>query len=82
MWGSVRKADLLSANFNSKQSSDPADLPSSFHSALGLVLLSVRSLEVMQLLLDMDSCGGTDALGMFPICLRESKNEARDSPLN
>ena len=61
---SVGKADLLSAHFDGKQSRDPVDLPSTCHP-------SPRR-EVKRLLLDLDSYGGTDPLGMLPLFLKKT----------
>ena len=63
---SVGKADLLSAHFDGKQSRDPVDLPSTCHPSPSLTTFAFRSREVKRLLLDLDSYGGTDPLGMFP----------------
>ena len=64
---SVGKADMLSAHFAGKQSRDPVDLPSTCHPSSSLTTFAFRSREVKRLLLDLDSYGGTDPLGMFPI---------------
>ena len=64
---SVRKADILSAHFDGKQSRDPVDLPSTYHPSPSLTTFAFRSQDVMCLLLDLDSYGGTDPLGMFPL---------------
>ena len=64
---SVGKADMLSAHFNGKQFRDPVDLPSTCHPSPSLTTFAFRSREVKLLLLDTDSCGRTDPLGMFPL---------------
>ena len=64
---SVGKADMLSAHFDGKQSRDPVDLPSTCHLSPSLTTFAFRSLEVKRLLLDLDSYGCTDPLGMFNI---------------
>ena len=56
---------MLSAHFDGKQSSDPVDLPSTCHLSSSLTTFAFRSREVKQLLLDLDSYGGTDPLCMF-----------------
>ena len=61
------KADMLSAHFDGKQSWDPVDLPSTCHPSPSLTTFAFTSREVMWLLLDLDSYGGTDPLGMFPV---------------
>ena len=63
----VGKADMLLAHFDGKQSRDPVDLPSACHPSPSLTTFAFRSREVKQLLLDLDSYGGTDPLGMFPL---------------
>ena len=63
---SVGKADLLSDHFDSKQSREAGDLPLTFHLSPSLTSFVFRSSEVRHLLLDLDPCGGTDLLGMFP----------------
>ena len=64
---SVGKADMLSAHFDGKQSRDPVDLPSTCHPSSSLSTFAFRSREVKRLLLDLDFCGGTDPLRMFPL---------------
>ena len=68
----VGKADMLSANFDRKQSRDPVDLPSTCHSSPSLTTFAFRSREVKRLLLDLDSYGGTDPSGMFPLFLKKT----------
>ena len=69
---SVGKADMLSAHFNGKQSRDPVDLPSTCHPSPSLGTFAFRSRVVKRLLLDLDSYGGTDPLGMFPLFLKKT----------
>ena len=69
---SVGKADLLSAHFDGKQSRDPVDLPSTCHPSPSLTTFAFWSREVKQLLLYLDSYGGTDPLGMFPLFLKKT----------
>ena len=64
---SVGKADMLSAYFDGKQSRDPVNLPSTCHLSPSLTAFAFRSREVKRLLLDLDSYGDTDLLGMFPL---------------
>ena len=64
---SVGKADILLANFDRKQSRDPVDLPSTCHPSPSLTTFAFRLREVKRLLLDLDSYGVTDPLGMFPL---------------
>ena len=63
---------MLSAHFDGKQSRDPVDLPSTCHPSPSLTTFAFRSREVKRLLLDLDSCGGTDPLGMFPIYFKKT----------
>ena len=42
------------------------------HPSASLTTLAFRSREVKQLLLDLDSYGGTDPLGTFPLCLKKT----------
>ena len=67
---SVGNADMLSAHFDGKQSRDPVDLPSTCHPSPSLTTFAFRSWEVKRLLLDLDSYGGTETLGMFPLFLK------------
>ena len=67
---SVSKDDLLSDHFDGKQSRQSVDLPLTCHS--GLTNFVFKSSEVRRLLLDMDSSGGTDPLGMFPLFLKRT----------
>ena len=69
---SVWKADKLLANFYGKQSRDPVDLPSTRHPSTSLNTFAFRSREVKRLLLNLDSCGDTDPLGMFPLFLKRT----------
>ena len=63
---------MLSAHFDGKQSRDPVDLPSSCHPSHSLTTFAFRSREAKLLLLDLDSYGGTDPLGMFPLFLKRT----------
>ena len=69
---SVGKADVLSAHFDGKQSRDPVDLPSTCHPSRRLTTFAFMSREVKLLLLDLDSYGGTDTLGMLPLFLKKT----------
>ena len=69
---SVGKADMLSAHFDEKQSRYTVDLPSTCHPFPSLTTFAFRSREVKRLLLDLDSYGGTDPLGMFPLFLKRT----------
>ena len=69
---SVGKADLLSDQFDSKQSREAVDLPLTCHPSPSLTTFAFRSNEVRRLLLDLDPYGGTDPLGMFPLFLKRT----------
>ena len=69
---SVGKADLLLDHFDSKQSKEAVDLPLTFHPYPSFTTVAFRSSEVRRLLLDLDPYGGTDPLGMFPLCLKRT----------
>ena len=69
---SVRKADLLSDHFDSKQSREAVDLPLTCHPSPSLTAFAFRSREARCLLLDLDHYGGTDPLGMFPLFLKRT----------
>ena len=62
---SVRKADLLSDHFDSKQSREGVDLPLTCHLSPSLTTFAFRSTEVRRLVLDLDPYGGTDPLGIW-----------------
>ena len=68
---SVCKADL-SDNFESKQSRKAVDLPLTYHPSPCFTTFVFRSSEVKSLLLDLDPCGGTDPLGMFPLFIKRT----------
>ena len=63
---------MLSTNFDGKQSRDPVNLPSICHPSPSLTTFAFRSREVKRLLLDLDSYGGTDPLGMFHLFLKKT----------
>ena len=69
---SIGKADLLSDNFDSKQSRETVDLPLTCHPSPFLTTFAFRSREVRRFLLDLDHYGGTDPLGMFPLFLERA----------
>ena len=62
----------LSDHFASKQSREAVDLPLTCHPSPSLTTFVFRLREVRRLLLDLDPCGGTDPLGMFPIFLKRT----------
>ena len=70
---SVGKADMLLGHFDGEQSRDRVDLSSTCHPSSSLTTFAFRSWEVKQLLLDLDSYGGTDPLGMFPFFLKKKR---------
>ena len=67
---SVREAEMPPSP--RKQSRDPVDLPSTCHLFPSLTTFAFRSREVRRLLLDLDSYGGTDPLGLFPLLLKRT----------
>ena len=69
---SVGKADILSAHLDGKQSRDPVDLKSACHPFPSLTTFAFRSREVKRLLLDLDSYGGIDPIGMFTLFLKRT----------
>ena len=69
---SVGKADLLSDNFDSKQSREAVDLLLTCHPSPSLTSFAFWSSEVRRLLLDLDPYGGTEPLGMFPLFLKRT----------
>ena len=69
---SVGKADLLSDQFDSKQSREAVDLTLTCHPSPSLSTFVFRSSEVRRLLLYLDPYGGTDPLGMFPLFLKRT----------
>ena len=69
MCESAGKADLLSDQFDSKQSREAVDLPLTCHPSPSLTTFAFRSSEVRRLSLDLDPCGGTNPLGRFPLFL-------------
>ena len=72
MCESVGKADLLSDNFDGKQSRESVDLPLTCHPSPSITSFAFRSSEVMRLLLDLDPYEGSDPLGMFPLFLKRT----------
>ena len=72
MCESVGKADLLSDNFDSKQSREAVDLPLTCHPYPSLTTFAFGSSEVRRLLLDVYLYGGTEPLGMFPLFLKRT----------
>ena len=69
---SVIKADLLSDNFDGKQSRESVDLQLTCHPSPSLTSFAFRSSEVGRLLLDLSPSGGSDTLGMFPLFLKRT----------
>ena len=75
MCESVGKPDLLWDHFDSNQSSSSVDLPLTCHPFLSLcpqVTFAFRSSKVKRLLFDLDSYGGTDPVGTFPLLLKRT----------
>ena len=70
MCESVGKANLLSDYFDSKQSREAVDL--TCHPSPSLTTFAFRPREVRRLLLDLDTYGGADPLGIFPLFLKRT----------
>ena len=70
----VRKADLVSNNFDRKQCKDSFDLALTCHPSPRFTSSAFRSSEVRRLLLDLDHYGGSDPLGMFPLFLKRTSD--------
>ena len=71
MCKSVGKADLLSDNFDGKQSRESVDLLLTCQLSSRLPSLAFKSSEVRRLIFDKHPSGFTDQLGMFPLFLME-----------
>ena len=69
---SFGEADLLLDHFDSKQSREAVDLPLTCQPSASFTTFAFRSSEVRHLFLDLDTYGGTDPLGMFPIFLKRT----------
>ena len=69
-------ADLLSTHFDGKQSKG-SGIQSICHPSPSLINVAFRSQEVKRLLLDLNSYGGTDPLGTFPLFLKTAVVLAR-----
>ena len=63
----VEKAELLSSHFDSKQCRDPFVVPSACFPAPECCSLAFRSSVTRHFLLELDSYGGEDPLGGFPL---------------
>ena len=68
----VGMVDLLSDQFDRKQSRKSVDLLLTWLPSLNLTTFAFRSSEVRRLLLYLDPYGGTDPLGMFPLFLKRT----------
>ena len=67
---SVGKPDLLSDHFDGHQPRESVDLSLTCHPSPILTTFAFRSCEVKHLLLDLDTYGGPDPLGMVPLFLQ------------
>ena len=67
------RSQLLSDVFRSKQSDQSLDLPPACFPEVSLSSFAFRSKEVMKLLGDLDSYGGVDPNGIFPLFLKMNK---------
>lgn len=68
---SLRKAIILSRIFINKQSDQELSLPLTCFQRPSLSSVAFRSSEVKRYLLDLDSFGGTDPDGFFPLFLKK-----------
>lgn len=66
------KGELLSSYFDSKQSRDDLQLPSTCHPEPLFCSFAFRSKEVAGLLMNLDKHGGMDPSGCFPLFFRET----------
>ena len=64
---SVCKADLLSDNFDSKQSSEAVDLPLSCHPSPSFTTFAFRPCELRRILLDLDPYGPIGYVSSFSL---------------
>ena len=67
------RSSLLSNVFKSKQSSESLELPPVRFPEVSLSGLAFRSVEVLKLLSDLDSYGGVDPNGIFPLFLKKTR---------
>ena len=72
---SVGKDDQLSDHFDYKQSSEAVDLPLTCHPSPSLTTFAFMPSEVMHLLFDLETCGGTEPLGMNPLYLKRTDDD-------
>ena len=68
----VGKANLLSDQFDGKQPKESVDLPLTCHASTRPTTFAFRSSEVRRLLLDLETYGGSDPLGMFDLFLKRT----------
>ena len=69
---SVGRADVLSDHFDDKLSGETVDLLFTYHLSLSHTTFAFVLREVTRLLLDLDTYGGTDPLGMFSLSLKRT----------
>ena len=68
---SASKADLFLRHFDEKQSREDVTIPQTCFPKAQLTGLAFRSSELMKTLLSLDSYGGTDPSGVFPLFLKK-----------
>ena len=61
------KSELLADVFDGKQSNEEVTLPQSCHPEAKLTTIAFRSREMVKLMLDLDSYGGSGPDGIFPL---------------
>jgi len=71
---SVEKADLFLRHFDEKQSRDKVTVPLSCFPRAKLSSFAFRSGELRSIMMGLDSYGGTDPSGVFPLVLKKSAN--------
>ena len=63
----VEKAELLSSHFDSKQSRESVEVPTSCFPEARCCSVAFRSSLVEEYLCELDEYGGIDPVGMFPL---------------
>ena len=71
-WYASLAVRLICCQTESKLSMESVDLPLTFHPSSSLITFAFRSNEERRLFLDLDPCGGTDPLVMFPFFLKRT----------
>lgn len=69
----IERSRLLSDVFKNKQCGDSLELPPACFPEASLVGFAFKSKEVLNILSDLDSYGGLDPTGVFPLFLKETR---------